>query len=173
MDFHWNPTLSIFGRSLLSLRGQQKIYKSSGYENETELAKVSIALAAASTEREEIIDILNKIEGIALNKKLIVINSVIEISNLAVGVIYYLNMQSFHVSFLCWWFMLFWMLQVKWLCNVYNQTNKMSKNRIKFLQRKSPGAGCYSTWKLKFAVICTKYSFRAMSWPWSRPWGKS
>ena len=83
------------------MRGQQKIYKSSGYENETELAKVSIALAAASTEREEIIDILNKIEGIALNKKLIVINSVIEISNLAVGVIYYLNIQSFHVSFLC------------------------------------------------------------------------
>ena len=59
MDFHWNPTLSIFGRSLLALRGQQKIYKSSGYENETELAKVSIALAAASTEPEEIINILN------------------------------------------------------------------------------------------------------------------
>ena len=57
---------------------------------------MSLALALESTEPEEIMDIFSQIEGIALNQK-IVVNSVIEISNLVVGVmndldIYYHSM---------------------------------------------------------------------------------
>ena len=43
------------------------MWKSSGYQAKTELAKVSIALAVKSTEPEEIMGMFRQIEGIALN----------------------------------------------------------------------------------------------------------
>ena len=45
------------------------VWKSNGYQDKTELAKVSLALAVESTEPEEIMDIFSQIEGIALNQK--------------------------------------------------------------------------------------------------------
>ena len=56
------------------------MWKSSGYQDKTELAKVSLVLAVPGTEPNDIINIFSQIEGIAFNQNKIVVNPIIKIN---------------------------------------------------------------------------------------------
>ena len=56
------------------------MWKSSGYQDKTELAKVSLVLAVPGTEPNDIINIFSQIEGITFNQNKIVVNPIIKIN---------------------------------------------------------------------------------------------